>query len=103
MAILRKAVVVLIALTVAGMLPAARSMPVDGANAACAVHAGTTEDCHCEPSIACGAACALCATADNASRGGVVVTAPLPVLSAPFGAPGLTHAPETAPPKLLLT
>jgi len=36
MAILRNVLVFLIALTVAGMLPAAHSMPVDEADAACA-------------------------------------------------------------------
>ena len=94
MAILRNVLVFLIALTVAGILPAAHSM-ADEADAACAAQ-----------SILCGTTCAsgpLCAAVDNALRGGVVAVALLPVLGAPFGAPGLTRAPETAPPKLLFT
>lgn len=95
MAILPNVLVFLIALTVAGILPAAHSMPADEADAACAAQ-----------NILCGTTCApgaLCAAVDNALRGGVVAVALLPVLSASFGAPGLTRAPETAPPKLLLT
>ena len=94
MAILRNVLVFLMALTVAGILPAAHSMPVDEADAACAAQ-----------SILCGATCAcgaLCAAADSALRGGVVAMALLPALSAPLGAPGLTRAPDTAPPRLLL-
>ena len=94
MAILRNVLVFLIPLTVAGILPAAHSMPADEADVACAAQ-----------SIVCGTTCAsgaLCAAADNALRGGEVAVALLPVLSAPLGASGVTRAPDTTPPRLVL-
>ena len=93
MAILRNVLVFLIALTVAGILPAAHSM-ADEADAACAA-----QSILWETTCASGA---LCAAVDNALRGGVVAVALLPVLSAPLGASGVTRAPDTTPPRLVL-